>query len=81
MLTTEEAIQKLAAELPEGYSVTIDIERGISSVALLMPNDREEDIHPDHGSMGERLLAALARAEEHDRTRYPPQGINPKGKT
>lgn len=61
---TEDAIQKLAAELPEGFSVAVDIERDSGSVTLYHPGSVTlETIHPDEGTMGERLLAALEVAK------------------
>ena len=60
----EAAIQKLAGELPDGYLVELNIERGSAWVRLYLDGDRHEDIELDDSTMGARLLAALDRAKE-----------------
>jgi hypothetical protein len=60
---TEAAIQKLAAELPDDYDVTLHIERGAGWVVLNDADGNSIDIHSDEGNMGERLLAALEVAK------------------
>ncbi len=73
---TEAAIQKLAGELPEGFSVEMNIEKGSGTVDLYYPDPEvgyltAEGIERDDATMGEHLLAALERAKELEKEAKP----------
>ncbi len=66
------AIQKAAAELPKGYDLTIEIERGAGTVALWIPpvsdeegGRRETDWSGDN--MADHIEDAIWVATEHAR--------------
>lgn len=60
---TEQVIQHIAAELPEGFEVELRVERGSGSVAVVDPDGERHDVHRDDSSVGEILLAALEEAK------------------
>lgn len=62
LITLTEAIQRAAKELPDGYIISVNVERGSGWVTLDPPNG--ESITPDGGGMTltEEVLACLERA-------------------
>jgi hypothetical protein len=66
---TNDAIQKLAAELPEGFNVELSIERGYGGVELILPGGMAVPVEKDGGGIAGQLLAALRMArDEHIKT-------------
>lgn len=63
------ALERAAGELPEGYEVRVEVERGCGTVALYDPDcDRIEEFLGD--GLGEQVVNAIeyacARAEDED---------------
>lgn len=61
---TEGAVQRIAGELPDGWQVVLEIERGSGLVRLYDPNGDDQMIELDEGTIAEQLLAALRIAQE-----------------
>lgn len=61
---TNDLMNLLAKELPEGYSIEVSVERGAGCVHLWLPDmdDEYECIHVD--SVETSMLLALKRAKE-----------------
>lgn len=61
---TNQAVQKIASDLPDDWQVILEIERGSGLVRLYDPNGDDQMIELDEGSIAEQLLAALRIANE-----------------
>lgn len=60
---TNDAMQKIAEQLPIGWTVMIELERGSGSVMLFDPDGKEVQMEYDESGIKEKLLFALELAE------------------
>ncbi len=67
------AIERAAAELPDGYDLMIEIEKGAGTVTLLIPPMGDDEggqaLHDwDGDNFGDQINRAIDHAIEHHRT-------------
>lgn len=59
-----DAANEACGELPEGWTVSIVLERGSATVWLVDPADDDTDVHEDDASVSDLVREAIRRAKE-----------------
>jgi hypothetical protein len=67
IMTTDEALEKCARELPKKYSISAYIENGYKCVTWTSPSDVARQIDIGEASMAEAIIKALERCHEYNK--------------
>jgi chromosome segregation ATPase len=59
-----DAVEEACGELPEGWSVGIDLERGAATVYVFDPEGESEMVHEDETKVADLIRAAIRKAKE-----------------
>lgn len=63
-MTIQELCNKAAAELPEGFRLSIEVERGFGGVSLLGPDDDWVKFDDEDIDIEQQMLNAIKKANE-----------------
>ena len=58
-----DAVEEACGELPEGWSVGIDLKRGAATVYVFDPEGESEMVHEDETSVADLIRAAIRKAK------------------